>query len=112
MEFKVQFATKAILVKSDGTKKDAGWIHGHSPKYICLRPQSPTGRQQARFLAILTENTIKQFTKVGIEDIEKHFSGKTVRVTGRTSRQDYRGRGTPLEVEIVIDDVRQLEVVP
>ena len=65
---------------------------------------------QARFLAILTPNAITQLNKAGIRDIEKHFSGKTVRVTGPIVKQDYRGRGTPLEVEIVIDDLSQLEV--
>jgi hypothetical protein len=110
VEFKVQFVTKAVLVKSDD-KKVAGWVNGHGPDDICLRPQAPTDRKQARFLAILAEKAIKQFNKVGIQDIEKHFSGKIVRVTGRITRQDYRGYGTPQEVEIVIDDSSQLEVV-
>jgi hypothetical protein len=65
---------------------------------------------RARFLAILTPNAITQLNKAGIRDIEKHFSGKTVRVTGPIVKQDHRGRGTPLEVEIVIDDLSQLEV--
>ena len=110
VEFKVQFVTKAVLVKSDD-KNVAGWVNGHGPEDICLRPQAPTDRKQTRFLAILTEKAIKQFNKVGIQDIEKHFSEKIVRVTGRITRQDYRGYGTPLEVEIVIDDASQLEVV-
>jgi hypothetical protein len=110
VEFKVQFVTKAVLVKSDD-KKVAGWVNGHGPGDICLRPQAPTDRKQARFLAILTEKAIKQFNKVGIQDIAKHFSGKIVRVTGRITRIDYDGLATPSEIELVIDDLSQLEVV-
>jgi len=97
------------LIKSES--KEGAWFNGHGPKDICLRPQPPADRKQARFSAILTEKTIEQFHKVGIRDIEKHFSGKTVRVTGRVSRIHFDGYGTPTEVEIVIDDLSQLEVV-
>ena len=110
VEFKVQFVAKAIPIKTDD-KKDAGWLKGHSPGDICLRPQNPTDKKQARFSAILTEKTIKQLKRVDIQDIEKHFRGKTVRVTGQTSRLVYDGFGTPSEVEIVIDDLSQIEVV-
>ena len=120
VEFKVQFVTKAILVKAAGDKKDAGWVHGHSPDDVSLGllvPFSPTiakdplRRNHTRFVATLTEKAIKQLSKAGINDMEKHFKGKTVRVTGPISRHDYRGRGTAPEVEIVIDDLSQLEVV-
>lgn len=109
VEFKVQFVAKSNLIKSDD-KKDAGWLSGHGPADICLRPQNPADRKQARFSAILTEKTIKQFNRAGVQDIEKHFTGKTIRVTGRTKKIDYRGYRTPLEVEIVIDDLSRIEV--
>jgi hypothetical protein len=110
-EFKISFVTKAILVKSPDDERNSGWVNGHSPDDVCLRPQPPTDRTKARFLAILTAKTIKQLNRDGIQDVDKHFGGKTVRVTGRISRADYDGYGTPLEVEIVIDDLSQLEVV-
>jgi hypothetical protein len=109
VEFKVVFVAKANLIKSDD-KKDAGWASGHGPGDICLRPQNPADRK-ARFSAILTEKTIKQFNGAGVQDIEKHFKGKTVRVTGRIKRIHYDGYGTPVEVEVVIDDLSRIEVV-
>ena len=109
VEFKVQFVAKATLIKSDD-KKDAGWVSGHGPADICLRPENPADRK-ARFSAILTEKNIKQFNKSGVQDMEKHFAGKTVRVTGRTKKISYRGYGTPMEVEIVIDELSRIEVV-
>jgi len=54
---------------------------------------------------------IGQLNKAGIKDIEKHFKTKTVRVTGTISKHEYRGKGTPSEVEIVIDDLSRLKVV-
>jgi hypothetical protein len=110
VEFKVQFVAKANLIKSDD-KKDAGWVSGHGPADICLRPQNPADRKKARFSAILTEKTIKQFNRAGVQDIENHFKGKTVRVTGRIRRIHYDGYGTPTEVEVVIDDLSRIEVV-
>jgi hypothetical protein len=62
-------------------------------------------------VATLTSKSIKQLNKAGIDDLEKHFKGKTVRVSGPISRHDYSGFGTPPEVVIVIDDMSQLEVV-
>jgi hypothetical protein len=108
VEFKVESVTRAVLIKSEA--KTEGWATGHGPDDWCLRPGYPKDMARARFLAILTPNAITQLNRAGIRDIEKHFSGKTVRVTGPIVKQDYRGRGTPLEVEIVIDDVSQLEV--
>src|SRR5262249_35081645 len=67
--------------------------------------------KQAKALAVLTEKTFKQFKKDGIKDIEKHFSGKTVRVTGQISKREYRGYGTPLQVELFVSHPSQLEVV-
>jgi len=61
-------------------------------------------------VATLTAKAITQLDKAGITDFEKHFKGKTVRVTGPISMGDYDGWGTPPEVEIVIDDLSQLEV--
>jgi hypothetical protein len=109
VEFKVESVTKAILIKSEA--KQEGWATGHGPDDRCLHPDYPKDKVQARFLSILTPNAISQLNEAGIRDIEKHFSGKTVRVTGPIVKQDYRGRGTPLEVEIVVNDLSQLEVV-
>jgi hypothetical protein len=101
-----------IQVKASG-EKDADWVHGHSPNDVCLGTvvAADDPRRKTRFVAILTEKAIKQFNTVGITDLEKHFNGKTVRVTGPISRHAYDGEGSPDEVEIVLDDMSQLEVV-
>ena len=109
VEFKVESVTKAVLIKSEA--KQEGWIAGHGPDDRCLRPEYPKDKMKARFLSILTPNAIGQLNKAGIRDIEKHFSGKTVRVTGSIVRWDYDGYGTASEVEIVVNDLSQLEVV-
>jgi hypothetical protein len=62
-------------------------------------------------VAILTAKAIEQFNKAGIDELEKYFKGKTVRVTGPITRQDYRGYGSIPEVDIVIDDLSQIEMV-
>ena len=109
VEFKVESVTKAVLVMSEA--KQEGWIAGHGPDDRCLRSEHPKDKVKARFLSILTPNAIGQLNKAGIRDIEKHFSGKTVRVTGSTVRWDYDGYGTAPQVEIVVNDLSQLEVV-
>lgn len=109
VEFKVESVTKAVLIKSEA--KQEGWIAGHGPDDRCLCPEHPKDKMKARFLAALTPNAIAQLNKVGILDIEKHFGGKTVRVTGSIVRWDYDGYGTPPQVEIVVNDLSQLEVV-
>jgi hypothetical protein len=109
VEYRVASVTKAVLIKSDA--KQDGWVAGHGPDDVCLRPEYPTDRAQARFLSILTPNAVGQLNKAGVRDIEKHFGGKTVRVTGPIVKRDYRGRGTPVEVEIVVNDLSQLGVL-
>ncbi|HYH68747.1 MAG TPA: RNA polymerase sigma factor [Urbifossiella sp.] len=109
VEYRVASVTKAVLLKTS-TKQD-GWVTGHGPDDVCLRPEYPKDGAQGRFLSILTPNAIGQLNKAGVRDIEKHFSGKTVRVTGPIVRHDYRGRGTPVEVEIVVNDLSQLGVL-
>jgi RNA polymerase sigma factor (sigma-70 family) len=109
VEFRVESVTRAVLIQSES--KQEGWATGHGPDDRCLRPPYPKDKAQARFLSILTPNAITQLNKAGIRDIEMHFNGKTVRVTGAIVIQDYRGRGTPREVEIVVNDLSQLEVV-
>ncbi len=56
-------------------------------------------------------DAFKQFNKADIDDLEKHFKGKIVRVIGLLARHDYRGKGSIPEVEIVLDDMSQIEVV-
>jgi hypothetical protein len=69
-------------------------VHGHSPDDVCLgtlvpsspiKAEGPLGRNHTRFVATLTAKAIKQLNKVGINNIEKRFKGKTVRVTGPIS---------------------------
>ncbi len=107
-------------MKAAGDKKDAGWVHGHSPDDDCLgtlvpsssiKAEDPLSRNHTRFVATLTAKAIKQLKKAGINDMEKHFKGKTIRATGLIARREYDGLGTPSEVEIVIDDLSHIEVV-
>ncbi len=110
VEFKVEHVTKSILVKTGGDT-DAGWVTGHGPDDLCLRPQPVGEKRQAVFEAILTDKAIKQLNRAGVKDVAKHFKSKTVRVTGQLSREHYDGLGTPPVVEVVIDDLGQIEVV-
>jgi hypothetical protein len=59
VEFKVEHVTKSILVKTGGDK-EAGWVTGHSPDDLSLRPQPVGEKRQAVFEAILTDKAIKQ----------------------------------------------------
>lgn len=119
VEFKVQFVARAILVKASGGK-DAAWVHGHSPDDVCLGilvPKSPVvaddplKRDHIRFVATLTGKVIGQLQKAGIKDLEKHYQGRSIQVTGEISRHEYDGLRTPSEVEIVIDDLGQLAIM-
>jgi plasmid replication initiation protein len=111
VEFKVEFVTKAILVKAVPTEGGSEWEKGHGPGDVGLRAKSPADRKQARFLAVLTTNAISQLNKAGITDIEKQFRGRTIRVRGAISWCAYDGLGTPPEVEVVVDDLSHLEVI-
>ena len=110
VEFKVEYVTKSILVKTDGGK-DAGWVTGHGPDDMRLRPKAPKQKVNADFEAILTEKAIEQLNRAGITDVAKHFQSKTVRVTGEISWGHYDGLGTPPVAEVVVNDLSQLEVV-
>lgn len=85
VEFKVESVTKSILVKAS-TEKDAGWAHGHSPEDLCLCPPCPITKEQARFVAIRTGDTIRQLDRAGTKDIDKHFEEGPFE-----SRGTYRG---------------------
>ena len=111
VEFKVEFVTKAILVKAVPKEGGSEWEKGHGPGDVGLRAKTPADRKQARFLALLTANAISQLNKAGIKDIEKHFQGRTIRVRGAISWCAYDGLGTPPEVEVVVDDLSHLEVI-
>ena len=110
VEFKVEYVTKSILVQTDNGK-DAGWVTGHGPDDMRLRPKAPEEKVKAVFEAILTEKAIKQLNRAGITDVAKHLQSKTVRVTGTISLGRYDGYGTPTVYEVVVNDLSQLEVV-
>jgi uncharacterized protein (TIGR03067 family) len=111
VEFKVEFVSKAILVKAAPKEGGSEWEKGHGPGDVALRAKTPADSKQARFLALLTTDAINQLNKAGIQDIERHLRGKTIRVRGAISWCAYDGLGTPPEVEIVVDDLSRLEVV-
>jgi RNA polymerase sigma factor (sigma-70 family) len=111
VEFKVEYVTKSILVKTDGGK-DAGWKTGHGPDDVSLRPLPLNWKgRRAIFEAILTDRAIKQLNLEKIADVAKHCKSKTVRVTGQFSWSRYSGYRTPPVLEVVVDDMSQLEVV-
>ncbi len=111
VEFKVEYVAKSILVKAAAKEGGSEWEKGHGPGDVALRAKNPADRKQARFLAVLTANAISQLNKESIKDIEKHFKGKTIRVTGAISWCAYDGYGTPPEVEVLVDEPSHLDFI-
>lgn len=56
------------------------------------------------FTVVILEEGLARFKKAGVEEPEKHFAGKRIRVTGRV--EEYQGRP-----QIRADDPRQIEIV-
>ncbi len=111
VEFKVEDVTRATGAKVIEVPKDAVWEKGRGPEDVGLRSRTPLDGVQVRFGAVLTADVIRRLNRAGVTDIEKHFRGKTVRVTGTISKHDHNIYGRTVEVEIVVDDLDQLEVV-
>lgn len=105
VEFKVEAVTGANGVRVVGASGDAA-VGG-----VGLRSETPPDGNLVRFGAVLTAHATRQLSRAGVRDLDKHFRGKTVRVTGTLSRDDLRIFGRPTEVEVVVDDLGQLEVV-
>ena len=85
VEFKVQAATKPTEIKLN-SEKDSPYVVGHGPDDICLHPQPPRKFEEKQFTAILTSRVVKQLQVVGIQDVGKHFMGRTIRVSGRINQ--------------------------
>jgi hypothetical protein len=51
------------------------------------------------------------FNAVGIQDVGKHFMGKTIRVSGRINQQNYSGDDPPIapHYDLVIEEISQFE---
>ena len=112
VEFKVQAVTKPTEIKMT-TEKDSPYVVGHGPDDMCLHPQPPRKFEEKQFTAILTSKVVKQLNMVGIQDVGKHFIGKTIRVSGRINQHNYSGDEPPIEphYDLVIEDVSQFETV-
>ena len=112
VEFKVQAVTKPTEIKLN-TEKDSPYVVGHGPDDMCLHPQPPRKFEEKQFTAILTSKVVKQLQVVGIQDVGKHFMGKTIRVSGRINQHNYSGDDPPIEphYDLVIEDVSQFETV-
>jgi hypothetical protein len=111
VEFEVEVVTTATWAKLIDVPKDAVWEKGRGPEDVGLRSRTPLDGVRVRFGAVLTADVIRQLNRAGIPDVEKHFRGKTVRVTGAISKHDHNIYGRTVEVEIVVNDLGQLEVV-
>lgn len=112
VEFKVQAVTKPTEIKLT-TEKDSPYVVGHGPDDMCLHHRPPRKFEEKQFTAILTSKVVKQLQVVGIQDVGKHFMGKTIRVSGRINQHNYSGDDPPIEphYDLVIEDVSQLETV-
>jgi RNA polymerase sigma factor (sigma-70 family) len=112
VEFKVQSVTKPTEIKLT-PEKDSPWAIGHSPDDLSLLPPSPKKFQEKQFTAILTPTVVKQLNRVGIQDVDKHFMGKTIRISGRINQHNYSGDDPWIEphYDLVIEDVSQFETV-
>jgi hypothetical protein len=112
VEFKVQATTKPTEIKVT-PEKDSPWAIGHSPDDLSLHPQPPKKFQEEQFTVILTPKVVKQLNRIGIQDVGKHFAGKTIRVSGPINQQNYSGDEPPIapHYDLVIEDVSQFETV-
>jgi hypothetical protein len=56
---------------------------------------------------------VKQLQLAEIQDVGKHFIGKTIRVSGRINRNHYSGDEPPIapHYDLVIENVSQLETM-
>jgi RNA polymerase sigma factor (sigma-70 family) len=112
VEFKVQAVTKPTEIKLT-TEKDSPWVVGHGPDDLSLHPQPPKKFEERQFTVILTPTVVKQLNRVGIQDVGKHFAGKTIRVSGQVRQHNYSGDDPPIEThyDLVVEDVSQFETV-
>ncbi|HEV3440792.1 MAG TPA: sigma-70 family RNA polymerase sigma factor [Gemmata sp.] len=112
VEFKVQAVTKPTEIKLN-TEKDSPYVVGHGPDDMSLHPQAPKKFEERQFTVILTPKVVKQLIAVGIQDVGKHFMGKTIRVSGRINQHNYSGDDPPIEphYDLVIEDIGQFEAV-
>jgi hypothetical protein len=112
VEFKVQAVTKPTEIKVN-TERDSPYVVGHGPDDMCLHPQLPRKFEEKQFTAILTSKVVKQLQVVGIQDVGKHFVGRTIRISGQIRQHNYSGDEPPIEThyDLVIEDLSQLEKV-
>jgi RNA polymerase sigma factor (sigma-70 family) len=112
VEFKVQAVTKPTEIKLTPAK-DSPYTVGHGPYDMSLHPQAPKKFEERQFTVILTPKVVKQLIAVGIQDVSKHFMGKTIRVSGRINQHNYSGDDPPIEphYDLVIEDIGQFEAV-
>ncbi len=112
VEFSVQAVTKPTEIKLT-SEKGSPFVVGHGPDDMCLHPQPLRKFEEKQFTAILTSKALKQLQGIGVQDVGKHFIGKTIRVSGQIKQHTYSGDDPPIEphYDLVIENVSQLEVV-
>jgi len=111
VEFRIDLVDKSVRNQVVQVPKDAVWVKGHGPDDVRLLAPPPADGAQVRLAAILTADVVKRLNRAGITDLEKHFKGKTIRITGTLSKCDHNLYGTPAKVDILIDDINKLEVI-
>jgi hypothetical protein len=112
----VQFVVRRVNPASKiqaGNTSDSGWIPGHAPGDISLHSVERVNFTQTQFALQMTTRALKQLKRLGIHAPEKHFHGKTIRVTGQItgSMPLLANVVCGVHYELVIDDVSQIEAV-
>ena len=112
VEFEVRAVTKPTEIEST-TEEGPPWVVGHGPDDLSLHPQPPKKFEEGQFAVIPTPTVEKQLDRIGIQDVGKHFVGKTIRISGQVRQQNYSGDEPPIgtHYDLVIDDVSQFEAV-
>jgi hypothetical protein len=88
---------------------------------LTLRPPRPklTGEDFKKNPAVLDTvevtmlvNVVTRLKKLGITDLDAHFKGRTVRVTGKATSVMYTGYPAQLVCAVTVDKIDDLEVLP
>jgi hypothetical protein len=79
---------------------------------VTLDFRATRDEKQDQFIVVLSEKAQAQLKRVGIHDLDRHFRGKRVRVTGPVSSEWVTGLdATGTYYFLQVDDIRQFEQV-
>jgi hypothetical protein len=103
VKFRVESVHPPFVPDEDGK-------HGHAKSELHLDFRSlPADFAQDQFLVVLTQEAINQLNKLGVENIEQHFLGKEIEVTGRVTSTMYTARGMRGDhFHLIVDNLLQI----